>query len=438
MKQWIKNNKKILVFVLYALITFIVLLFHENWRDEAQSWLLVKECNLSELISAMKYEGHFLLWFLILMPFAKLGLPYITMNIVSWLISCISVWLILSKAPFKFYKKALLVFTFPILYAFPIVARCYCLIPLAISLLCIFYKERKEKPFRFLISVVLLANTHIIMLSLVGIILLDFIIELIKDWKNQLELPNKKRLVSFIITVLLLIVSAIPLLGSLDTNSTVLIDSTNISLKNIGNVIFVQPLSLISEIFLAFINSPVVLFIIFSLTSILVFIEIKYNTLDSIKIIIIILWQCIIYTFIYSSSFQRASTILLIVLYFKWISAYKKSKKEKTSFAKTITDLCCIPLLVLNIYCGLVYCNNDVKCNFSNSIDIGTYINNNIDDNSIIVCSSEAEWFTSIIPYVKPSIKFYHISGNRFFTYTIWDSENELQAFSEWRRNRTA
>ena len=129
----------------------------------------------------MKYEGHFLLWYLILMPFAKLGFPYYTTNIISWLITCISVWLILDKAPFKFYKRVLLIFTFPLLYLYPIISRCYCLIPLAIVLMSIFYKDRKEKPLKYLISIVLLANTHVIMLGMVGIVLLDYIWEIYKD-----------------------------------------------------------------------------------------------------------------------------------------------------------------------------------------------------------------------------------------------------------------
>jgi len=50
MKEWIKNNKKIIVFILYAIFTFILIFFHENWRDEAQAWLLAKDCNIIELI----------------------------------------------------------------------------------------------------------------------------------------------------------------------------------------------------------------------------------------------------------------------------------------------------------------------------------------------------------------------------------------------------
>lgn len=30
--------------------TFTLIFFHENWRDEAQAWLLARDCNIYELI----------------------------------------------------------------------------------------------------------------------------------------------------------------------------------------------------------------------------------------------------------------------------------------------------------------------------------------------------------------------------------------------------
>lgn len=50
MKEWIKNNKKIIIFFIYLIITSAFLYFHENWRDEAQAWLISKNCNIFELI----------------------------------------------------------------------------------------------------------------------------------------------------------------------------------------------------------------------------------------------------------------------------------------------------------------------------------------------------------------------------------------------------
>ena len=55
------------------------ILCHENWRDEAQAWLLARDLSIPELFEQMSYEGHPCLWHLLLMPLVRLGLPYISM-----------------------------------------------------------------------------------------------------------------------------------------------------------------------------------------------------------------------------------------------------------------------------------------------------------------------------------------------------------------------
>lgn len=365
-----------------------------------------------------------MLWYLILMPFAKLGFPYITTNIISWIITSISVLLILKKAPFKFYKRVLLIFSFPFLYLFPIVSRCYCLIPLAIVLMCIFYKDRKQKPFRYLISVIILANTHIIMLGMSGIVFLDYILEFINDWKKILKEEKIKRLISFIIAITLLIISILPLMGCLTTNKDVGNDS-NAVLK-ILYAIFYYPFILIMQLYNVFMADTTIITILVSAIIILLFYEIKNSPLNYLKVLICILWQCIIYSFIYSSSLQRASTIILILLYFKWIDTYKESKTVK-KIEKKVVNICWIILMIINILGGVLYILfYEIKYNCSNAYEIGNYINAYIDDNSIILSGPRIEFTSSIIPYVDKNIKFYHIQGNRFFSYSIWDNQNKI------------
>ena len=215
MRQKIKENLfNIIIMIIYACISFILILYHENWRDEAQAWMLARDLNIFELILQLKYEGHFILWFLILMPFAKLGFPYITTNIISWLICLLSVILILWKSPLKKYQKILFVFSAPMIYLYSVISRPYCLIPLAISLIACFYKDRKEKPIRYILSIVLLANTHVIMLGMVGVLLLEFFIECFKERKNNSTEQNKKYMINFILAIILIIISMLPLITS--------------------------------------------------------------------------------------------------------------------------------------------------------------------------------------------------------------------------------
>lgn len=368
----------------------------------------------------MKYEGHFLLWYLILMPFAKLGFPYITTNIISWSITCISVWLILKKAPFKTYKKVLLIFTFPLIYLYPVISRCYCLIPLAVVVMCIFYKTRKEKPFRYLISILFLANTHVIMLGMVGIVLLDFFIEMIKEWKNKNKKENKKILISFISSIILLFISALPLFGCLTLNKDIGTSTESFIIKIIFAIVY-YPICIVAQNYNNFLGNIIIAYIIFLAIAIILFCEIKENLLDYIKIFLSIFYQCIIYAFIYCYSDQRVATIIFIVLYFKWININKQKEKN-------ISKICWIILVIINIIIGLCSIIYDVKNNYSNAYEMGNFINENIEKDSIILSGQRMEFISSIIPFVEnKNIKFYQIIGNRYFSYAILDDDNKKE-----------
>ena len=126
----IKNKWDIIIILIYATITFIItFIFHEKWRDEAQAWLISRDLNIFQIIKQMSYEGHPPVWHIILLPFAKLGFPYITESFISWIIMVITACIVFFKLPFKKEIKILVLLTFPFLYLYPTISRSYCLIP---------------------------------------------------------------------------------------------------------------------------------------------------------------------------------------------------------------------------------------------------------------------------------------------------------------------
>ena len=428
MKNWIKAHKEFIVFLLYAGLTFGLLFFHENWRDEAQAWLIARDCTIPQLINAMKYEGHFLLWYLILMPFAKAGFPYFTTNIISWFITCTAVWLLLRKSPFSFDIKLLLIFTFPLLYLYPVISRCYCLIPLAIVLMSIFYKDRKEKPLWYFLSIVLLLNTHVIMAGMVAVVGIDYLLELYKRWKDLSEQEKQKTIVSIIIAVFLMLISIYPLLGCLTTNKEIQTGG-NLSVQ-ISQAVFHYPFELLKGLFYIVVLNDGFYRLFLAITIIVLLFELRNNPLICFKIYLCIVWQCLIYTTIIGSTFQRTSTIAFIVLYYKWVNNYKNENFKNTN--KRIQKLCLVTLLLLNIMGGLNFIkHNELSHNFSNAYEMANYINNSVEDNSIILCGSHGEYLSSIIPYIKKDINYYQIPGKRFFSYAIWDNANRTDASSE-------
>lgn len=426
MKNWIKAHKEFIVFLLYAGLTFSLLFFHENWRDEAQAWLIARDCTIPQLIDAMKYEGHFLVWYLILMPFAKAGFPYFTTNIISWFITCTAVWLLLRKAPFSFDIKVLLVFTFPLLYLYPVISRCYCLVPLAIVLMGITYKDRKENPLRYFLSIVFLLNTHVIMAGMVAVVGIDYLIELYGRWKDLSEQEKQKTIVSIVIAVFLMLISIYPLLGCLTANKEIQTGG-NLTVQ-ISQAVFHYPFELLKGLFYIVDLNDVLYRFFLIITIIVLLFELRINPLNCLKIYLCILWQCLIYASIISPMFQRTSTVLFIILFFKWIntSEFLNVTFNVNTFQKTIRRMCLIALLMINIAGGLAYIKAfELQGKYSNAYEMAHYVNENLDNNSIVLSGSRVEFISSIIPYIKHDIKFYHVPGKRYFSYAIWDNENK-------------
>ena len=419
MPDFLKKNNKIVTFTLWLGIAIYLISVNVNFRDTAQAWLIARDCNLLELVKQLQYEGHMSLWYLILMPFAKLGFPYITTNIISLTITAVSVLLILYKAPFKFVYKALLIFTTPFLYTYPVISRCYCLLPLAIALMAITYEDRKKKPYKFLLSVVLLANVHVVTLGMVGVVLFEYMLEIIRDIKNEQKDNIKERIIWLLIAGILLVISGLPLLGCFRVNCHVKKKFSKNSVKKLLDI----PYTFGAFIYMLFkfqnVNKFIILFlneIIFVAVLLIIFEEIEKKSKDIIRIFLCVLWQILLYIFIYSSAVGQQTFIILIVLYYKWISNEKTDKKN-------ICQLCIICILVLGVISSMTHIYDSKKHILSNGYEMAQYINNNLDDNSIIMCATHSEWAAAIMPYLKNNIKFYHIAEKKYFTYTVWDKD---------------
>lgn len=418
MKEYIKKNKfNIFIMAIYMTITFIIMLYHESWRDEAQSWSIARNLNFIDIIKQMKYEGHPALWYLLLAPFAKIGLPYITIKIISWAITNISVFLILKKAPFNNIFKMLILFSMPLLYFFPAISRSYCLIPLAIGLIAITYENRKEKPIRYVLSIALLANTHVIMLGLVGMLLLIFYIEQILNRRENTKEQNKNIIISFIIIMILLILTAIPIASSIGVNTDI---SSDFSITAERFDIFLRQIE--NNIHYLFGNKFDV--IVIAIIILLLLYELKYYPVNAIAIILSIGFQILIYTFIYSTSFQRAGTMIFIVLLFTWIQKPKK-KIDKTE--KKVVEYLTGILLILNLIYGIKQINIELTQNYSNAKQTATYIKENIIDGKFI-CPNIA-YASALVPYINQDNMFWNPQSEKYFTYVTWD-ENYIQKYS--------
>lgn len=170
----IREKKKEIVltalFAGYLIFNGILLAGHELWRDEANVWLLARELTPLQLMKEIRYQGHPCLWYLLVMPFAKLGFPFKTISVLSYLVMAFTAGIFIYKAPFHPVTKAVCLISPVFSYYYPVVARNYCLIALILMLLAVTYPERNEKPVRYGLLLGLLVQADTIALAAAGLI----------------------------------------------------------------------------------------------------------------------------------------------------------------------------------------------------------------------------------------------------------------------------
>lgn len=154
----------------YLIFNGILLMGHELWRDEANVWLIARDMTPLQLLREIKYQGHPCLWYLIAMPFAKIGLPFQTLSVLSFIVMGVAASVFVYKAPFHPLTKAVCLLSPMMSYYYPVVARNYCLIALILILLAYFYPRRNEKSVRYGLLLGLLVQTDTIALASAGLI----------------------------------------------------------------------------------------------------------------------------------------------------------------------------------------------------------------------------------------------------------------------------
>ncbi len=192
----------IIIFVLWIIISLTVGINHEAWADEAQSWLIARDSSVFELISdVLKYDGHPILWYLILKFLQIFHFPYKFLFIIPILFTGFGVFLLLFKSKLPLYIKYLFPFTFFIAYQYAIFGRNYSLAFPILALIAVIFKQRLDKMGYYAFLLILLSNVSAHCYVLAFILLLFLIYDVIK---NKLVNLKSISLITAIITVMLL------------------------------------------------------------------------------------------------------------------------------------------------------------------------------------------------------------------------------------------
>jgi hypothetical protein len=133
---------------------------HTPWFDEAQAWLLARDNSPWSLLAHwVRYEGSPGLWHTLLWVFMHCGLPYSKLYCISALAACLGAGIILYRAPFPFWLRLGISFSYFFAYQYAVVARSYCLDLIWIPLAAALYATRWKHPLAYCLVLGLCANT---------------------------------------------------------------------------------------------------------------------------------------------------------------------------------------------------------------------------------------------------------------------------------------
>ncbi len=125
----------LLALAAFAAVLGVLLGRHEMWRDELQAWMLARDSgSLAELWRNTRYEGHPLLWHLLLFPAARLFDSPAAMQAVQWLIAVAAAAVLLLRAPFPLLLRVTVVFSYLLFYEYGVISRNYALTVLGVWL----------------------------------------------------------------------------------------------------------------------------------------------------------------------------------------------------------------------------------------------------------------------------------------------------------------
>ncbi len=414
--NFVKNNKyNLLITFLYLIITVILMLNHEIWRDEAQVWCIVRDCSFFDVFGIIKIEGHPPFWYLILMPFAKSGLPVITMQIISLIFVFLGVLYIIFKSPFNKFLKTIIVFSPAFIYFLPVIARNYALIPLFIFLLADLYKKRNEKPFLYAFLIVLLSHTHSLIWGFCLILSALFAFE-------RLQLSVKEKKIKLLYPVLIIAVNFLLLFFMY--SSTITTNQAISSYSDIHHNKLTIDLALLSFA-TKFFQPPLNSFYIFDgILFYLIFLTIFICFFLRDKKMFLVLSASFIYHFVifYYVWFEGIKYQKACILFLPLIFCYMVCYENRTKILSCAVGILFSISLIFSVYNIVI----EMKYNFSSAKEAAQFIRDNLNNEKIFYVEGYPFSYTPISAYM-PDKEFYHVGMKQYITFQDFTLSLEKQ-----------
>jgi len=402
----------VLILLLYLLLNIFGLIYHEPWRDEAQSWLVAREANLVKIFAISHYEAAPVTWHLLLAPFAKSGLPYITQSILNLAIAFFAITIFLVFSPFSLSTKILFIFSYYLAFEYSVIGRHYALSILLIFLIAAFYPKRFKHALIYAFLVFLLFNINVFSFSFAASLCFIFAWELFRK-KIPYPINSKSSLMGLCIMVAggcLAILQVYPY-G----------DSIYSLFSNVYSSFFLAaPLISIKNALFPFGDNRSG-FIILALACMTILIFPLFKSPQGLSVILISYAGLFMIFMLHMRGELRYDGFLLIILMVAiWISSYYDAAEGKLS--KKIQFMILKSCLLLSvIYCIHVY-SLEYRYYFSGAKEMATFIRqHNLDLHAVVAQNGPSS--SALLPYLKDS-KFWYAGQKEYASYVYFTKHN--------------
>ena len=427
-----KKKEALLPLLMYLALNVLLVLMHEPWRDETQSWLLVRELSFGELFSAMSAEGHPCLWFMLLMPFVRLGLPFWSIYILSVGAMLFAGYLFLMRSPFSRPVTCLCFFSALFFYFMPVIARVYAIIPPLLMLLAMAYPKRHERPYRYAALLALLCQTHVVMCGLIGALMLGWLLE------RVFRLRKGDGCLRDLLLPVLIMLSGVALLFFTLWHS--LTDNAIVQVRQIafGKPLLMELWRQFNELFInlnsidLYPASTQQLLVLLPLAAIAVYalaLWLRHSWKLAVYCLAAIAWHIVINTFLYSTSVQRSLIAIWELLFCVMISVHELTQGKVDSGSKALSRerlvsvlsavMAAVCVTTLPLLFGEMRKDANPKRPYSYGQEAAAYISGELPQDALILLETENR-MTSVTAWLDNG-KCYNLLRDNQHTFTVLD-----------------
>lgn len=416
----------ILVTLIYFVVNLLLVLHHEPWRDEVNPWQVSKAMNLGNMFDVMQGEAHPLLWYFILAPFAKLGLPLITTNTISLVILSIAVFLVARYAPFS--KKMIILITLSsaFMYFNPVISRNYCLVVLGIVVAAIAYKDRFKHPIRYALALALICQSHFLAIGLAAVLTIMFIVEYLRKF----GIKKMSKLVAPLLIIGSSVAVSLPIVLAAMSSHTVIAGSE-----------MTVPVDLLPQLNYSLYNTVLPIFQILAVI-VVVYLYFAYPKQLLILAGAVASWLFVM-VFVYkvpTFSEQKGAVLVLFTIFAFWTTGYEKPRKP-TKLLKAIRRLEIFKLLqrvpatlifaialILTLPATASSATYDWSHEYGYSQRIAQYINENTPPGAIVLVGADDanELAIGFVPFLNEDRRIFDIATGDFMEYYIYRVNPEI------------